>query len=307
MRIVVTGVAGQIGGALVSQLQGQGEILAADRAALDLAKPQTIPAALESMAPEVIVNAAAYTAVDKAEEEPALALCVNGEAPGVIARWAAARAIPLIHFSTDYVFDGSGDKAWREDDPTGPLSSYGASKLAGEKEIRAAGGSFLIVRTSWVYAAHGTNFLRTIVRLAQERKDLRIVSDQIGAPTSAALIATAIAGILSQEPDKLRERCSQAHGLVHLAASGETSWHGFATAIADGLRSRGARLVVERIAPISTDEYPVRARRPYNSRLDTARWHKVFDLPLPHWQAALAPELEEIAQQLQLVRDRGMR
>jgi dTDP-4-dehydrorhamnose reductase len=206
--------------------------------------------------------------------------------------------VPFIHFSSDYVFDGSGTKPWREADPPRPLSVYGASKLAGENAIRAAGGSFLIVRTSWVYAAHGTNFLRTIVRLAQERKELRIVADQIGAPTSAALIADAVADMLAAEPADLRRRFAQAEGLLHLAASGETSRYGFARAVVEGLKRRGVPLAVEQVTPINTDQYPARATRPRNSRLDLRRLADVFGITPPPWQEALAVELDKIAQEL---------
>ena len=257
MRILVTGVTGQIGGALLPRLQGLrveglpveglATTLAADRTMLDLSMPQAIPSTLDRLAPDIIVNPAAYTAVDKAEDEPELAMRVNAQAPGIIARWAAARHVPLIHFSTDYVFDGSGERAWREDDSPHPLSAYGASKLAGENEVRAAGGTCLIVRTSWVYAAAGKNFLRTIARLARERAELRIVADQTGAPTSAALIADTIARILSDGIESLRARCTQSGGIVHVAAAGETSWHGFACAIVEGLRERGVKLTVERV------------------------------------------------------------
>jgi dTDP-4-dehydrorhamnose reductase len=298
MRIVVTGVSGQVGRELLTRLEGCGAIVAADRAILDLTQLQTIPDALHRMAPGIIINAAAYTAVDKAEHEPELATLVNGQAPGIMARWAAAHAIPLIHLSTDYVFDGSGATAWREDDPTHPLSAYGASKLAGERAIQAAGGCFLIVRTSWVYAARGSNFLRTMVRLALERKELRVVADQSGAPTSAALIAGVVTDILSTGLATLRERCAQADGIVHLAASGETSWHGFANAIVEGLKSRGVRLAAERIVPLRSDEYPTRARRPQNSRLDMARLQKVFGVTPEHWKVALATELDTVARDL---------
>ena len=204
MRILVTGVSGQVGGALVARLPASATVLAADRSVLDLAAPQTIAGTLDRLAPDIVFNPAAYTAVDKAEDEPELAMRVNAEAPGAMARWAAARDVPLVHFSTDYVFDGSGERAWREDDAPQPLSVYGATKLAGENEIRSAGGTFLIVRTSWVYAAAGKNFLRTIARLARERSELRIVADQIGAPTSAALIGDVVAGMLSEGMETLQ-------------------------------------------------------------------------------------------------------
>jgi len=307
MRILVTGASGQVGRALLVRLPrlprpaGGAAIIAADRSMLDLAAPQAIAATLDRLAPGFIVNAAGYTAVDRAEEEPALALRVNAEAPGAIARWAAPRAVPLIHFSTDYVFDGAGSTPWREDDPARPLSAYGASKLAGEQAIRAGGGAFLIVRTSWVYAAQGANFLRTIVHLARERTELRIVADQIGAPTSAALIAEAVAEILSAGADNLRRRFVEAGGLVHLAASGETSRHGFAGAIVAGLKERGVPLAVERVTPIGTDDYRAPAQRPRNSRLDLTRLKEVFGITPPDWRSALAPELDEIARELRSV------
>jgi dTDP-4-dehydrorhamnose reductase len=297
MRILVTGVTGQVGGALMSRLQNFAALLAADRAVLDLSMPQSIPGALDRLAPDIIVNPAAYTAVDKAEDEPALAMRVNAEAPGVIARWAAARDVPLVHFSTDYVFDGSGERPWREDDETRPLSVYGTSKLIGENEVRAAGGPFLIVRTSWVYAATGKNFLRTIAGLARERKELRIVADQIGAPTSAAFIADVVADMLSDGIESARERRTQSGGLLNVATAGETSWHGFACAIVEGLKARGVKLAVERITPIGTDQYPTKARRPQNSRLDLTRLRRVFGVAPPYWQEALAPELDRLAQE----------
>jgi dTDP-4-dehydrorhamnose reductase len=293
MRVLVTGVSGQIGGALLSRLPAT--VLAADRASLDLSHPPALGAALDRLEPDIIVNPAAYTAVDKAEDEPALARRVNAEAPGVMARWAAARQRPLIHFSTDYVFDGSGQRAWREDDTAHPLSVYGETKLAGENAVRAAGGASLIVRTSWVYAASGKNFMRTIGRLARERKELRVVDDQIGAPTSAALIADVVAHMLAEGIEALRARSAQCGGLVHVAASGETSWHGFAGAIVAGLGDRGVGLAAEQVTAIGTDQYPTRARRPLNSRLDLTRLKRVFGVTPPSWQVALAPELDRLA------------
>jgi dTDP-4-dehydrorhamnose reductase len=305
MRILVTGVTGQIGGALLSRLPASATAIAADRSVLNLAAPQTIPATLDRLAPDIIVNPAAYTAVDRAEDEPTLAMRVNGEAPGTIARWAAAQGVPLIHFSTDYVFDGSGDRPWREDDAPQPLSAYGKTKLAGENEIRAAGGAFLIVRTSWVYAATGKNFLRSISSLARERKELRIVADQIGAPTSAALIGDMVARMLSGGSEKLRQCSVQSGGLVHMAAAGEASWHGFACAIVEGLKARGIELAVERVVPISTDQYPAKARRPRNSRLDLTRLQSVFGITPAHWRDALAPELDHLAREFSNAPNRG--
>lgn len=297
MRILVTGVTGQVGGALVARLPPSATILAADRSVLDLAEPQAIAGTLDRLGPDIVFNPAAYTAVDKAEDEPDVAMRINAEAPAAMARWAAARDVPLIHFSTDYVFDGSGERPWREDDAPQPLSVYGATKLAGENEIRSAGGTFLIVRTSWVYAAEGKNFVCTIARLARERTELRIVADQIGAPTSAALIGDVVAGMLSEGVESLRELCARAGGRVHLAASGETSWYGFACTIVEGLRARGVTLAVERIVPIATEDYPTRAQRPRNSRLDLTRLQDVFGITPPPWQTTLSPELDRLARE----------
>ena len=298
IRVLVTGVTGQVGGALVSALAERAIIVASDRHRLDLSHINKIPTTLDQLDPELIINAAAYTAVDRAEDERELAFRINADAPATIACWAAGRGVPLLHFSTDYVFDGTGDRPWQENDPVSPLSVYGASKLAGETAIRTAGGPHLIIRTQWVYAAKGANFLRTIVRLASQRKELRIVADQFGAPTSARIITDVVASIIGPNPVPLLERFRQADGLVHVAASGETTWHGFARTIVDGLRARAVELGVESVIPIRTTEYPTRARRPTNSRLDLARLRTVFGISTPTWDEALAVELDDLAKEM---------
>jgi dTDP-4-dehydrorhamnose reductase len=282
----------------VGALRKQVPIVAADRTRLDLARPWEIASVLDKIEPELIINAAAYTAVDRAESERDLAFKINADAPGAIAQWAAGRGVPLVHFSTDYVFDGTGNCPWREDDPPNPLSVYGASKLAGELAIRAAGERHLIIRTQWVYAATGANFLRTIARLASERKELRIVADQFGAPTSARLIADVVATMIGSGPVPLISRIRSSGGLVNVAASGETTWHGFTVAIVEGLKLRGINLAVETILPISTAEYPTKARRPANSRLDLTRLGEVFGVRTPKWEVALATELDCLASEL---------
>jgi len=293
MRILLTGTNGQVGGALQPLLAKHGVIIAPSRAEFDLSKPETLAEALYSFKPDLIINPAAYTAVDRAEDERALGFLVNAKAPEAIAKWAAQRCVPLIQFSTDYVFDGSGDKPWREDSPTRPLSVYGASKLAGDTAVQAAGGPHLIARTSWVYAASGANFLRTISRLAGERKELRIVADQIGAPTTASVIADAIASIVQSDLSNLERLFARNGGVVNLVCNGETSWHGFASAIVAGLKSRGVRLAVETIIPITTADFPTKATRPVNSRLDLSRLKNQFGVTTPAWQDALIPELDK--------------
>ena len=295
MRIVLTGVTGQVGGALGATLPQVGTVIAADRSLLNFAEPATLPAALDRLTPDLIINPAAYTAVDRAEDERELAFIVNGEAPGVLAKWASKRGIPLIHFSTDYVFDGQGEEPWREDSPTGPLSVYGASKLAGEQAIREANGPHLIVRTSWVYAAKGSNFLRTMARLARERAELRVVADQIGSPTSAHVIASAVTSLLEQARDNLPESFGRAGGVINVAASGETSWHGFASAIISGLRARDVELAVRTVVPLRTEEYPTKAKRPHNSRFDLSRLRDLFGISPPSWHEALDRELDLLA------------
>ena len=302
MRILLTGVGGQVGGALCQPLKALGEVIAADRAALDLSQPGHLATALDQMRPDLIINPAAYTAVDQAEQDQELAFRVNAEAPGAIARWAARNGVPLLHFSTDYVFDGSGETPWREDSPTHPLSTYGASKLAGEQAVIAASGSYLILRTSWVYASRGKNFLTTMVRLAKERPELRVVADQIGAPTSARLIAETVTRLLHQESSQaphleaIEGVFARTHRRLHLCAMGETSWHGFASAIVDGLRARDVRLAATRVTPIATKDYPTPATRPKNSRLALDRLHSAFGIAPSTWEQSLQCELDELVQ-----------
>ncbi len=298
MVILITGVTGQVGGALCQALARSHSVVPADRLRLDLSRIEQIAPALDGIAPELIINPAAYTAVDRAEDEKDLAYRINAEAPGAIARWAAGRGIPLIHFSTDYVFDGAGDKPWREGDPANPSSAYGQSKLAGEQAVRSAAGPHLIVRTSWVYAARGANFLLTIARLAGQREELRVVADQIGAPTSARIIADALAQIVDTDAELLAHRFAAAGNVVNMAASGETSWWGFASAIVDGLKARGVKLAVQQVSPIASRDYPTKARRPANSRLDLTRLKSVFDIDMPYWEEGLRFELDRLASRL---------
>jgi dTDP-4-dehydrorhamnose reductase len=303
IRILLTGVSGQVGSALRGPLCSIGTVLAADRTILDLSRPESLLAALDKLSPDLIINPAAYTSVDQAEDEPELAHRVNVVAPQVLARWAANHGVPMVHFSTDYVFNGSGDRPWREDDSTGPLSVYGASKLAGEAAIREAGGSHLILRTSWVFASRGKNFLTTIVKLARDRQELRVVADQIGAPTSAQSIAQALISIISRqgphEQDSgvnlIKRRFAEADGLVHMSDKGETSWHSFAAAIVGGLRSRGVQLAVCNIIAIDSKDFPTKAPRPLNSRLDMSRLEQVYGIQMPDWRQALDVELDQLS------------
>ena len=294
MRILVTGVSGQVGSVLAKSLAAAGSVVPADRNVLDLGDISSISRRLDDLAPDVIVNPAAYTAVDRAEDEAALAFRINGEAPGVVAQWAARRSVPLLHFSTDYVFDGSGQRPWRVDDITNPLSVYGQSKLAGERAVRAAGGPHLILRTSWIYHHTGLNFLRTIARLAAERTELRIVADQIGAPTSAASVADTLAALIQTFDGNIPALVAAADRTLHLACSGAASWHDFAVAVVTGLRARGYALMVERVIPIKTSEHPTKARRPQNSRLDLSRLEALLGGSMPPWQAALDTELDRL-------------
>jgi dTDP-4-dehydrorhamnose reductase len=298
MRILLTGTSGQVGGALLPLLRHSQEVLAPDLAEFDLSNPNALTAALDRLEADLIINPAAYTAVDRAEDEPDLAFRINAEAPAEMARWAARHDVPLVHFSTDYVFDGSGETPWREQDRCCPLSSYGRSKWEGEKRIQASGASHLIIRTSWVYAAQGTNFLRTMNRLARERDELRVVADQFGAPSSARSIAETVAMIFARSASaaELAKDFAVAQGLVHVTNSGSTSWHGFASAIVEGLKVRGQPIKASAVHAIRTKDFPTKAVRPANSRLDLSRLRQVFGVTTPPWQQALQRELDILVQ-----------
>jgi dTDP-4-dehydrorhamnose reductase len=279
MKILLTGAAGQLGRELKRSLTCLGDVIACDRSQLDLSKPETLRDAVRAIAPDVIVNAAAYTAVDKAEAEPEMAGAINAEAPGILAEEAKRLDALLIHYSTDYVFDGSKPAPYTEDDTTTPLSAYGRSKRDGELAIAAAGARHLIFRTSWVYGLHGANFMKTMLRLGRERDELRVIGDQVGAPTWTRHLADATALILARKdiPD----------GLYHLAAAGETSWHCYAETIFAEARRAGLMETVPVVRRITSADYPLPAPRPANSRLDCSRFQRDFGLALPDWHTGL--------------------
>jgi len=297
MRLLLLGANGQVGDALRDALAPLGEVIAATRSGqlpdgaaaetADLATPGQLPALVDRVAPDLVVNAAAYTAVDRAESEPELAFRVNAEAPATLARACAAAGIGLVHFSTDYVFDGSQSRPWREDDPTGPLGVYGQSKLAGEQAIRDSGTAHKIFRLCWVYGPRGHNFLLTMLRLGKEREHLRVVDDQRGTPTSARRIAQGVAGALQAMP--------RASGTWHLAAEGECSWHGFASEIFSQAVRRGLLVKAPTVEPIPTAQFPTPARRPAYSRLDTSAFTRDTGLHLGDWREGLHEVLDVLA------------
>ena len=296
-RILLTGKNGQVGFELKRALAPLGEVFAIGRSDCDLANPEAIRAIVAAIRPDIIVNSAAYTAVDKAETEREAAFAVNAICPGVLAAEAAKTGALLVHYSTDYVFDGRKQGMYIEQDVAAPQSVYGLSKLAGEEAIRSHGRRHLILRTSWVFGVHGANFLKTILRLAGERDSLRIVADQIGAPTSAALIADVTAEILGQHLRGHTNAEDPAHfGTFHLAARGETSWYGYARSIVLAGMQMGIPLKLnpDSVSPISTSEYPLAAPRPPNSRLSTEKLTSTFNIILPDWQEGVTDALYQL-------------
>jgi dTDP-4-dehydrorhamnose reductase len=294
MKILLLGKNGQLGWELQRSLLPLGELVALGREdGLDLADHDALMDRVYEHQPQVIVNAAAYTAVDKAESEPDLAMAINGAAPAVLGAAAADLGALLVHYSSDYVLDGSGDHPHDEDAPLDPLSAYGHSKAAGEMGVQQSGCVHLILRTSWVYAARGGNFAKTMLRLAAEREELRVVSDQIGAPTGADLLADITAHLVRIVPSR-----PQLAGTFHVAAAGETSWHGYARHVIEWARAHGATLKVApgRVMPIATADYPTPATRPLNSRLSTERLRQTFGLHLPPWQQGVERMLAEMLQ-----------
>ena len=286
-RILLTGANGQVGWELQRTLSCLGEVIALDSQALNLGDAAAIRRKVREIAPQMMVNSAAYTAVDKAESEADLARAVNATAPGILAEEAASLGALLVHYSTDYVFNGGGSTPWREDDACDPLNVYGATKLEGERLIQASGCRHLIFRTSWVYGARGSNFLLTMRRLMRERAELKIVDDQWGAPTWCRDLAEATAQVLSQMMSPLFDAGKgTASGVYHMSNAGEVSWHGFAQAI-QALDAPDATREATRLLAIPGSEYPTPARRPLNSRLDNARLEQTFGLRLQDWRSAL--------------------
>jgi dTDP-4-dehydrorhamnose reductase len=285
MRILLLGKSGQVGWELQRSLTPLGAVTALGHAEADLAQPAALPTLVRAHRPDVIVNAAAYTAVDRAESDSEAAMRINGEAVGVLGECAAALGALLVHYSTDYVFDGAGARPWCEDDPVSPLNTYGRSKLTGERALAGSGCRHLVFRTSWVYAARGHNFVRTMLRLAGERDSLRVVSDQFGVPTPAALLADMTARAI--------ERCAADRealsGIYHLCPRGETTWHGVAVATLQAALDAGAslRCTPDHVSAVTSDEFPTPARRPSNSRLSVERIERALGIRLPEWHEPL--------------------
>ena len=290
LRVQLLGKNGQVGFDLARMLASKAEIHAPDRSVVDLTRPESIRSAVASFRPDVILNAAAYTAVDKAESEPQLAAAVNADAPGALAHAARSANSLLIHYSTDYVFDGTKQGAYVEEDAIRPLNVYGRTKAAGEEAIANSGCDYLILRTSWVFSPRGTNFLLTMLRLGHERPELRIVNDQHGAPTSSASIATATLRILDLWRQSTATRRKELMGRYHATSAGETSWFEFASEV---FRNRSGA-TAPTLVPISSEEYPTAAQRPRNSVLDCGKLRRTFGIEMPHWRESLLKVMEEI-------------
>jgi dTDP-4-dehydrorhamnose reductase len=293
LNILLLGKNGQVGWELQRSLAPLGKVIALDRFGLDglcgdISNMDGLRHTIDTVKPDILVNAAAYTAVDKAEDKSEQAMRLNTEAPEVMAKAMRALGGCLVHYSTDYVFDGSGTRPWKETDDVGPLSVYGVSKVDAESAIQESGCSHLIFRTSWVYASRGNNFAKTMLRLAKERDTLNVINDQIGAPTGADLIADITAHALRQWQQQPQT------GLYHLAASGETSWHQYASFVIQWAQKAGIPLAVETVNPIPSEDYPVPAERPKNSRLDCRLLESTFGLQLPQWQQGVERMLQEI-------------
>jgi len=299
MKILLLGKNGQVGWELQRSLAPLGELVALDSASRemcgDFSDPAELARTVRRVAPDVIVNAAAYTAVDKAESDAELARTVNALAPGALAEEAMRAKSLLVHYSTDYVFDGSGDKPWLESDATAPLNVYGATKLQGEQLIRQSGCRHLILRTSWVYGARGGNFIRTMLKLAQERDSLNVIDDQVGAPTGADLLADVTAHAV-----RAAQQLPEVSGLYHLVAGGETSWHGYARFVIDFAARSGIDIKVapDAINAVPTSAFPTPARRPHNSRMDTTKLKNTFGLYLPDWRVGVARMLSEVLEKI---------
>lgn len=295
MKVLLFGKNGQVGWELQRALACVGDVVALDwdstELSADFTRPENLAATVRSVRPDFVVNAAAHTAVDKAESEPELARTINALAPGILARECARQGCTLIHYSTDYVFDGSGGTARHEDDPTGPLGVYGRTKLQGEELIRDSGCHHVILRTSWVYGTHGANFVRTMLRVAAERDQLKVIDDQIGAPTGADLLADLTAHVIRRMQDD-----TGVTGTYHAVASGETSWYHYARYVIERARASGhpVKVAPDDILAVPTSAYPTPAARPLNSRLATSKLRGVFDLVLPPWQSGVERVLSEI-------------
>lgn len=294
--ILLFGPEGQVGWELQRSLALHGTVVPVPRAQVDLTNADALRSAIRAAQPAVLVNAAAYTAVDKAESEPDLAFAINATAPGIMAEEARAAGIPLVHYSSDYAYAGTKDGKYVEGDAADPQSVYARSKVAGDEAVLGSGANAMILRTSWVFAARGANFLRTILRLARERDSLRVVADQVGAPTSAELLADVTARVLTHINSGKTGLAARSSGLFHCTAAGETSWHGYAAYIVSEARALGAelKLKAEAIEAIPTEQYPTPAARPRNSRLDCAKLERTFGLQLPPWQLHVKRALVEL-------------